>query len=168
MAVTENYGVYNPKRQAGAQHVLADSGYHRSPLMVATQDRCQIASGSEVGSKVYLAPVSWDFIPIRELSYVNFDDAGTSVTLNLGDANAPAALIAGQDISAAAGSVSAMKSVDIAKEGQPIWQLLGYATRDAAVAARNGLQTAELYFTIAGATTGAACDLAWKLVGTRA
>lgn len=168
MAVTDNYGVFNPKRQEGAEHVLADSGYHCFPIMVATQDRCQIASGSEVGSKVYLAPVSWDFIPIRELSTVNFDDAGTSVTLDFGDANDPNALIAGQDIAAAAGSCSAIKTIDIAAEGDPLWKLLGYATRDAAVLANNGLQTAALYFTVTGATTGAACDLAWKLVGTRA
>lgn len=168
MAVTDNYGVYNPKRQAGAQHVLADSGYHRAELMVATQDRCQIASGSSIGSKVYLAPVSWDFIPIRELSTVNFDDAGTSVTLNFGDALDDDILIAAQDIAAAAGSCSAIKTVDIANEGKPLWQLLGYASRDAAVLANSGLQTASLFFTIAGAATGAACDLAWKLVGTRA
>jgi len=168
MAVVDVYGTFNPKRQAGAQHVLADSGYHRFDVMVATQDRCQIPSGAEVGSKVYLAPVSWDFIPIRELSTVNFDDAGTSVTLNFGDANDVDALIALQDIAAAAGSCSAIKTIDISREGDPLWKLLGYASRDAAVTANAGLQTASLFFTIAGATTGAACDLAWKLVGTRA
>ena len=168
MAVTETYGVFNPKRQAGAPHVLADSGYHSFEMKLATMDRCQIASGSEVNSKVHLAPVSWDFIPNRELSVVNFDDAGTSVTLDFGDANDPDALIAGQDIAAAAGSCSAIKTIDISRDGDPLWKLLGYATRDAAVAANNGLQTASLYFTIKGATTAAACDLVWKLVGTRA
>ena len=168
MPVTDNYGVFNPKRQAGAAHVLADSGYHCFPIMVATQDRCQIASGSEVGSKVYLAPVSWDFIPIRELSTVSFDDAGTSVVLDFGDASNDDVLIDGQDIAAAAGSCSAMKTIGIEQDGDPLWRLLGYATRDAAVLANNGLQTASLFFTVKGATTGAACDLVWKLVGTRA
>lgn len=168
MAVTVTYGNFNPKRQAGAPHALADHGYHRSELMVATQDRCQVATGSDIGSTIPLAPVSWDFIPIRELSTVNFDDAGVAVTLDFGDASAVGALIAGQDIAAAAGSCSAMKSIDISKDGDPLWKLLGYATRDAAVAANSGSQTADLFFTIKGAATGAACDLAWKLVGTRA
>lgn len=168
MAVTDNYGTFNPPRLAGAAHVLADHGYHRSDVMVATMDRCDVASGASIGSKVYLAPVSWDFIPIRELSTVNFDDAGVAVTLNFGDASFPTALISGQDIAAAAGACSAIKTIDISQEGDPLWKLLGYADRAAAVLANDGSQMAALYFSIAGAATGAILTLAWKLVGTRA
>lgn len=166
MAATEHYGYFAPARQAGAQHVLADYGYHRAEIMVAAMDRVELPTGVEVGSKIYIGDVSWDFIPIRELSYVNFDDAGTSVTLNFGDANDADILIAAQDISAAAGSASLLKSVDISKEGDPLWKLLGYADRDAAVTAVGAV--AKPYFSIAGATTGAVCSLAWKFVGTRA
>lgn len=166
MAATEHYGYFAPERQAGAQHVLADYGYHRAELLVAAFDRVELPTGVEVNSKIHIGDVSWDFIPIRELSYVNFDDAGTGVVLDFGDENDPDALIDGQDIAAAAGSASLLKTVDISKEGDPLWKLLGYADREAAVTARGAV--ARPFFTVLGATTGNACSLAWKLVGTRA
>lgn len=168
MAVTDNYGVFNPPRLPGADHVLADSGYHRYPLMVATMDRVEVAAGAEVGSKIYLAPVSWDFIPIRELSTLNFDDGTAAVVIDFGDASNDDALIDGQDVGTAAGSCSLIKTIDISAEGDPLWKLLGYESRDAAVLANDGSQTAALFFTMKGATNVAAMSLAWKLVGTRA
>lgn len=168
MPVTVTYGSFSPPRLPGAAHVLADSGYHRAPLSVATQDRCVVPTSSDVNSTIPLAPVSWDFIPVRELSTVRFSDAGTNVTLDLGDANDPDALIAGQDIAAAAGTASMIRSVSVANAFAPLWKMLGYADRDAAVLANAGSQTASLYFTIKGATTGAALDLSWVLAGTRA
>ena len=165
MAATTHKGVFSPVRLPGEQHVLSEYGYHRPELMVAQIDRCELPTAVEVGSVVYLADVAWDFVPIRELSTLNFDDAGTGVTIDLGDINDPNALIAGPDIAAAAGSCSLIKSVDISKEGDPLWKLLGYADRDTALATG---KKARLYFTITGATTGNACSLAWKLIGTRA
>lgn len=165
MAATEHYGALAPVPIAGERHKLAPSGHCRAGLAVAWQDRVQIPSGVEVGSKVYLADLSWDFIPDPQLSMIYFDDAGTGQTLDVGDANDSNILVAAQDIATAAGSCSLMKSVDISKYGDPMWKLLGYATRAAALATG---ERARVYATTGGATTGAACDLAWKFVGVLA
>ena len=165
MAATEHYGVLAPVPIAGERHQLAPSGYCRAPLTVAWQDRVQVPTGTEVNSKVWLADLSWDFIPDAQLSMLYFDDAGTGQSIDIGDANDPDALVDGQDIATAAGSCSLLKTVDIAKYGDPMWKLLGYATREAAL--KTGSR-ARVYATILGATTGAAMDLAWKFVGANA
>lgn len=165
MAATNHVGVFAPVRLPSALHVLAQSGYVEQFLHIAIQDRAEIPTGVEPGSKIYVGDISWDFIPNRDLSVLYFDDAGTGVTINLGDDNDPDALIAGQDISAAAGSVSMLKSVDIDKHGDPLWKLLGYANRDAA--GRLGPK-ARLYITTVGANITAATTFAWTLAGTNA
>lgn len=165
MAATEHVGHFAPVRLPGADHALAPSGYVEQFLHIAVQDRCEIPTGVEVGSKIYIGDISWDFIPNRDLSTLYFDDMGTGVSIDLGDANDPDALIDGQDVSAAAGSASLLKTVDIDKHGDPMWKLLGYATRDAA--GKTGPK-ARLYITIAGANLGNAATIAWTLAGTLA
>ena len=57
-----------------------------------------------------------------------FDDLGTGVTMDVGDADNPDALVDGQDVAAAAGSFSLLKTVDLADHFKPLWQMLGHAT----------------------------------------
>jgi hypothetical protein len=165
MAATNHVGVFAPVLLAGATPSLAQSGYVEQFAHIAIQDRAEIPTGVEAGSRIYIGDISWDLIPNRDLSVLYFDDAGTGVTINLGDANDPDALIAGHDISAAAGSTSMLKSVDIDKHGDPLWKLLGYASRDAA--GKLGPK-ARLFITTVGANITAATTFAWTLAGTNA
>lgn len=81
---------------------------------------------------VKLAVLDWDTLLDPTLSIVEFDDFGTSVTLDIGDVTYPAALCDGQDIATAAGTANPCKTLTIAKRRQPLWQALGYATLAAA------------------------------------
>ncbi len=165
MAATIHKGYFAPVNLPGDVRKQAPSGYFETFQHVAIQDRAEIPSGVEINSKVYLGAVDWDFIPNRWASHIAFDDAGTGQTLDIGDVNDPDALVAGQDIAAAAGSVSLLKSVDIDKHGDPMWKLLGYADRKAAAATS---PRAFVYATVKGANLGANTSLAWILVGTNA
>lgn len=161
MTVTTNKGVNAPVRDAGDVHVTLPTGYINSEVRV-WQDRVQIAA-SEVGSKIYLADLPWDLKLLPDLCKIHFDDAGTSVTLDIGDASNDDSLAADIDIATAAGSSSMMPVIDRSNYGKPLWQILGYATRAAAVA--TGAK-ARVYATIAGATTGASIDFYWCFAGT--
>lgn len=165
MPPTDHKGHFAPVQLPGELHQLAPMGYREQFLHVALLDRAEIASGVEAESKIYAGDVSWDFIPIAALSSLYFDDAGTGQSIDFGDANDPDALIDGQDIAAAAGSCSLLKTVDIAKHGDPMWKLLGYADREAAYLAG---PKARLYFTIKAANLGNATSFGWTLVGTNA
>lgn len=165
MPPTNHVGHFAPVRLPGSEPGLAPSGYREQFAHIALLDRAEIASGVEAESKVYAGDVSWDFIPVASLSSLYFDDAGSGQSIDFGDAKTPDALIDGQDIATAAGSCSLLKTVDIAKHGDPLWKLLGYATRAEAVASG---PKARLYFTIKGAALGANTSLAWTLVGTLA
>lgn len=154
-------GKFAPVRDTGDIHETVESGYVRADLRVFVQDGVQIPSGAVVGEKIYLGDVSWDAILDPDLCKIHFDDAGTSVVLDIGDSNDDNALADNLDIATAAGSASLMASVDRANYGKRLWQLLGYATRPKSGKAR-------LYATIQGANTSAACDLYWKIVGTGA
>lgn len=162
MAATEHYGALAPVRVAGARHASAPQGLVNGDLKVLWQDRQQLASGVEINSKLYLADLDWDAILDPDLSKIHFDDAGTGQSFDIGDANDPDALVDGQDIATAAGSCSLMKTVGIEKYGDPLWKLLGYATRKAALATG---PRARIYLTVLGANLGAATDFAWKFVG---
>ena len=161
MAATEHKGRFAPVRDTGDIHETVETGYVRADLRVFVQDGVQIPSGTEIGSKIYLGDVPWDAILDPDLSKLHFDDAGTSVVLDIGDSNDENALADNLDVATAAGSASLMGSVDRANYGKRLWELLGYASRPKTGKAR-------LYATVAGANTSAACDLFWKIVGTGA
>lgn len=89
-------------------------------------------------------------------SVIFFDDMGTSITLDLGDATHTNTLVAAADVATAAGSVSALKAVDIINHGFPLWKMLGYTT--------NPGGNCELLATLAGGNP-AAGTLAWQIIG---
>lgn len=99
-------------------------------------------------------------------SVIDFDDMGTSITLDVGVALDPDCLIAAQDVATAAGSVSLLKSVAIANRRKPLWQLAGYASlqaaKDATIA--DGAR-AELIATLKGGNPGAG-TIAWSVYGS--
>jgi hypothetical protein len=87
---------------------------------------------------ISLGEFDWDTLLDPELSVVEFTDLGTSVTMDIGDATFPDALVAAQDVATAAGTCNLLKSVSIANRRKPLWEMLGHATIAAAklVAAR--------------------------------
>lgn len=108
------------------------------------------------------------------ISTIEFDDMGTSITLDVGvavnalnvGATAPACLISAQDVATAAGTVSLLKSVGIANRRKPLWQLAGYAS---AQIARDATKAdggrAELIATLKGGNPGAG-TIAWSIYGS--
>lgn len=100
------------------------------------------------------------------ISQIDFDDFGTSITLDIGVALDPDCLVAAQDVATAAGSVSVLKSVAIANRRKPLWQLAGYASAQAARAAtvKDGGR-AELIATFKGGDPVSA-TLAWSIYGS--
>jgi len=100
------------------------------------------------------------------ISTIDFDDMGTSITLDVGVALDPDCLIAAQDVATAAGSVSLLKSVAIANRRKPLWQLAGYATaRAAKEATKADGSRAELRATLKGGNPGAG-TIAWSIYGS--
>ena len=100
------------------------------------------------------------------ISQIDFDDMGTSITLDVGVALDPDCLIAAQDVATAAGSVSLLKSVSIVNRRKPLWQLAGYASLQAAkdaTVADGG--RAELIATLKGGNPGAG-TIAWSIYGS--
>lgn len=89
-------------------------------------------------------------------SIIWFDDLGTSVTMDIGDATDEDALVAAQDVAAAAGSCSILKSVDIANYWKPLWEQLGMAS--------NPGGEIELFakFEAANPATG---SISWQIIG---
>ncbi|WP_309628207.1 hypothetical protein [Brevundimonas sp.] len=100
------------------------------------------------------------------ISTIDFDDMGTSITLDVGVALDTDCLIAAQDVATAAGSVSLLKSVAIANRRKPLWQLAGYASAQAARTATVAVGgRAELLATLKGGNPGSG-TLAWSIYGS--
>lgn len=150
---------------------LTDPYFHNGRVARILKDYITVDAAQN--DYVSLGYVGWD-TRFDEISALNFDDFGTSITLDVGvasntanvGAGAPACLINGQDIATAAGSVAFMKSVGIANRHKPLWQLAGFASfqaaKDATVADGG---RAELIATFKGGdpTSG---TLAWSIYGS--
>lgn len=148
---------------SGAVGSLTNPAYHNGRVARIAKDYWTgDAAENDYVSLVY---VGWDTV-FDEISTLNFDDFGTSITLDVGVALDPDCLIAAQDVATAAGSVGLMKSVGIANRHKPLWQLAGYASLQAArEATKADGGRAELIATFKGGnpTTGA---LAWTIYGS--
>lgn len=83
---------------------------------------------------IRLGYFDWDTLLDPVQSVIEFDDLGTGVTMDVGDVTYPAALVDGQDVATAAGTVSPVKSVAAANRRKPLWGMLGYASLAAAKA----------------------------------
>lgn len=114
---------------------------------------------------VSLGYVDWN-TRFDAISTLDFDDFGTSITLDVGVALDPDCLIAAQDVATAAGSVGLLKSVAIANRRKTLWELAGYASLQAAkdaTVADGG--RAELIATFKGGNPGSG-TLAWSIYGS--
>lgn len=127
---------------------------------VLARDTIELAASATDTVQAALLP--WETVLNPYTCDASFDDLGTGTTLSLGDITYPNALCNATDVATAAGTIKAMKSVDIANYFKPLWQTLGYATLAAAQAV--GAQC-ELLWKIN--TAAAAGTLSWQLMGTK-
>lgn len=111
---------------------------------------------------VSLGTFDWDTVIYDGPSLFQFSDFGTSVTLDIGDATYPAALVDGQDIATAAGEARILKSVAIASRSAPLWQMLGHATLAAAKAIADRCELLAS-FKDANPASGTLC---WEIFGS--
>lgn len=86
----------------------------------------EVPADAEAGAEVLVGtfPADLGILPQSLLT------ADASMTVELGDKTYPSALIAAGDPNTA-GGVSATDAVAIGQRAQPLWQMLGYATRPA-------------------------------------
>lgn len=141
---------------AGAAVTKATSSFHEKGTdHVLRRDVIEL-NGAAVDDTISLGVFGSNaFIdPLRAVAH--FDDLGAgAVTMNVGTATAPTALVNGQDVATAAGSFSLMKGVDIANWYKPLWQVLGLA--------KDPGGKIELIATIKGAA--ATGTFAWSIHG---
>lgn len=136
-------------RQAGGMHVQC-----------LAQGVSEVVGGV-LTDRVVLGTLPLDAVLLINLSDISHDAMGTGVTLSVGDATYPAALNAAA-AAATAGSRKVGASVNIDKTGAPLWEMLGYASREAAYSAN--LKGITLYATFpAGAAV--AGTVSWTILG---
>jgi len=158
MAVVDIYGNYvaTPTQNTTPKAMPTGPYAHKAPNMHF--DRCEVTSGDSVGSKLYFGRFPRSAIILPQ-SKVFFGALGASVTLDIGDANSADGLASDIDVSAA-GSGDFLEAVAAENLGKPLWELLGYASEDAAE------ETLTLYGTLAGAAAGATKSVAFSLIWT--
>lgn len=124
-------------------------------------DTIELAAAA-AASRVEIAVLPWETV-ISPSSRFWFDDLGATQTFDIGDITYPTGLVSGQDTATAASGadgIAFLKSVDIASYGQPLWQMLGYATL--AAAQLIGAQCQLLGRVNTAAATG---TVTWRIVG---
>ncbi|BBF79917.1 hypothetical protein EM6_0494 [Asticcacaulis excentricus] len=125
-------------------------------------DSVELAA-APVADRIFLGNFLLEAILDPYGSDYSYDALGASTTLSIGDTANPAALAAAAS-TASAGTRKIMASVGIEKYPMPLWQVLGYASLEAAIAAqsrKNG--TVNLYATIGGAA--ATGTVTWQIKG---
>lgn len=143
---------YNPANSAAKP---VGFGLEKATNHVLIRDTIELAAAA-INDTIFMGKYPSNTILDPDACKVWFDDLGTSVTLDIGDVNDPDGLVAAQDVATAAGSASAMKTVDIANYFKPLWAQLGYAKDPGGLI--------ELYATIKGAA--ATGTLSWQLKGS--
>ena len=112
---------------ASATVKMTSSAHEKGTDHILRRDRVELNNAAVndtislgiFGSQAVLDPLGCHF---------HFDDLGATTTIDVGSATAPAAMVSGQDVSAAAGSTSLFKGVDISKWFEPLWKVLGLAS----------------------------------------
>lgn len=129
---------------ATTPYTLGDSQKVRSNPIVH-YDKVVGVSGDAVDDKLYIAKLPSTAL-ILPSSTIYHEAAGTSVTVNLGDATTTDALASLVDVSSA-GSFSVFENVAVDDYAKPLWELLGMS--------EDPKSDIDVYFTIKGAALGA-------------
>ena len=134
-----------------------DMAYEKTQDHVLVRDTILLAA-APIADTISLGTFGWETV-INPKGDVFFDALGAGVTLSVGDAGHPTALVNAK-VCTAAGSVPITNAITIDKYFQPLWQQLGYASLAAAQAVAINC---ELLATIGvGAATG---NVTWQLTG---
>lgn len=108
----------------------------------------EIANGDSIASTIALGAVPSHWRPLKSYATLHHD-AITGVTdFDVGDSNDPDGLADGLDLSSA-GTKNPFAAMDASEVGAPLWEILGYASAEAAPA------TIDLIGTLKAATTAA-------------
>lgn len=127
--MTMRYGnlvgqAFNPSNTAPKQ---TGFGLHRGTDHVLFRDVIEL-SAAPANDTIFLGKYPSNTILDPDGCICWFDDLGTGVSMDVGDANDVDALTDGQDVATAAGSFNLMKTVDVANYFKPLWAQLGYAS----------------------------------------
>jgi hypothetical protein len=124
---------------------------------VLMRDRAELAASFAQNDRVSLGKIRSDAIINPVASVIWFDDFGTSVTMDVGTTASENALVAAQDVAAAAGSCLLFKSVNIDKYFKPLWEVLGLTSDPG--------EPIELFAKFEGGNPDAG-SLSWQIIGT--
>lgn len=134
---------------------LPDGTLPQSPIVapartMTVQGTLETVSGDSIASIYHVASVPSHYVPIRGgASLIRHDSITSCTDVDFGDVNDPDGLADGLDISSA-GTKDPFAALDAAEVGQPLWQVLGYASANDAPA------YVDLYLTLKAATAAAA------------
>lgn len=137
------------------------NGRENIEQQVLVRDRIELAA-APANDVVELAVLPWETKIDPYQSDFSFDDLGTGVTFSVGDVTYPTALCNVQDVATAAGTAKICKSVDIAKYWMPLWEMLGYASLEAAQLVGRQCQLLGKIGTAAATGT-----VAWQITGVK-
>ncbi|ODT88110.1 hypothetical protein [Phenylobacterium sp. SCN 70-31] len=145
----------NPKGVSSARKGGSDKVFIRDTL--------ELVTAFAQNDRILLGMVAADAVLDPILSVIWFDDlGGAGLTMDVGGAGSSAgpenALVGGQDVTTAAGSCSALKSVNISDYWKPLWQLYGLSANPGGML--------PVYAKIKGADPGTG-TVTWQLVGQR-
>lgn len=155
--VTKVKGSLVGTKVAAAGFANVDSFLKDGTQKVLQRDLAALANTNVIGDQISLGIFKSNTL-LDPRSYMWWDAAGAGVTVNIGDVNHANALGAAVSI-AAAGNGALWAAFTPAKIGQPLWQVLGYASDPGG--------TIELLATIAGANVANAANVAWQILGTQ-
>jgi hypothetical protein len=111
---------------------LVDQAYERIGQEVLVRDTITLAAAA-IGDTFQCAVLGWETVLDPFDCYTSNAALGATTTLSLGDVTFPTALDNAVATNAAA-QKQACSAVGIGNYGQPLWQLLGYASLAAAKA----------------------------------
>ena len=144
---------------AGAAAAKTTSHFHEKGTdAVLRRDRVELtgaAGNGAVGDTISLGVFGSNAYIDPLAAVCHFDDLGTGITVDVGYSGDTDALVANQDVAAAAGNFSLFKGVDIANWFKPLWQVLGLAADPGG--------KIELLMTIKGAA--ATGTVVWSIKG---
>lgn len=108
-----------------------DNAYENGKITRLCFDTVELSANA--ADTVQLAILGWETVLDCYGSIYSCDDLGTGGTISIGDVTYPTALASAINTdSAALANQKICAAVDIANYGQPLWQMLGYATLAAA------------------------------------
>lgn len=123
---------------------------------ILMRDTIEVPTAFAQNDRVVLGAIRSDAVINPLLSMIWFDDLGTSITMDVGDATTENKLVAAQDVATAAGSCSLYKSVDIADYAKPLWQVLSLT--------KDPKKPITLYAKLEGGDPGTG-TITWQIVG---